>query len=174
MDFDCFAIYQAMTDKSKCASGQSSNEEQPDLFLGILFSDEATLYVSRKVNIEIIHYWSKENPNWCSAKKEQGAERLTISISDHPLFNGIVTPESYLNVLGGCLVSALEQCGVRLRWLTQDGAPPRYELSVRHWPNELFTDRCSGLRGSVKWTPRSPNLNLVDFVAWGYIKSSTE
>jgi hypothetical protein len=30
-------------------------------------------------------------------------------------------------------MSALEQRVDRLKWFVQDGAPPHYALSVRHW-----------------------------------------
>jgi hypothetical protein len=97
MNFGSFAICQTMTDKSKCATGLSSNEEQSDILQGVLFSDEATLYVNWEVNTEHTRYWSQKNPNWCSANKEQGAKRLIVqySISDPSHFNGTAMPESY-------------------------------------------------------------------------------
>jgi hypothetical protein len=50
------------------------------------------------------------------------------------------------------------------------GASPHYAFSVRHWLN--FTERWIGGRGSVEWTPRSPGFKVMDFLLWGYSKSS--
>jgi hypothetical protein len=129
----------------------SSNEANPYFLQGVLFSDEANLYVNGEVNKENSRYWSQENPNWCSAYKESGAKRLIVrhSIWDphvtKPFFNSTATAESYLNMSGGCLMSALEQGADRLKWFMQDGAPPHYALSVRHCYDKHFKDSYSGL-----------------------------
>jgi len=47
----------------------------------------------------------------------------------------------------------------------QDGAPP---ISVL---NERFPDVWIGRGGPKPWPPRSPDLSLLDFFLWEYIKN---
>jgi hypothetical protein len=49
------------------------------------------------------------------------------------------------------------------------GASAHYAFSFRHRLN--FTERWIGGRGSVEWTPRSPDFKLMDFPLWGHSKS---
>ena len=53
----------------------------------------------------------------------------------------------------------------------QDGAPPRFSKEVRAWLNEKFNGRWIGRAGPVSWAPRSPDLTLLDFFLWRYIKT---
>jgi hypothetical protein len=58
-------------------------------------------------------------------------------------FHGTVTGESYLNMLGDCLMAAFDKLGACLKWCMQYGAPQHYALSIHHCPNGHFTDRQS-------------------------------
>jgi hypothetical protein len=37
--------------------------------------------------------------------------------------------------------------------------------------DDIFSDRWTGRRDRVEWTPRSPDLNILDFAFWGLLKS---
>ena len=52
----------------------------------------------------------------------------------------------------------------------QDGAPPHYSLRVRAFLDQTFPQRWIGRRGSIKWSPRSPDLTPMDFFLWGVVK----
>lgn len=56
-------------------------------------------------------------------------------------------------------------------WLQQDGAPPHFGLNVRQFLNDTFHNRWIGRRGPIEWPPRSPDLTLLDFFLWGYLKN---
>ena len=57
-----------------------------------------------------------------------------------------------------------------------NGATPHFSDQVREVLNEHFLDRWMG-RGTAKhpapfpWPPRSPDLTVMDFFFWGYLKS---
>jgi len=53
----------------------------------------------------------------------------------------------------------------------QDGAPPHFSCFVTDVLNERFPDAGIGSGGPIPWPPRSPDLYLLDFFLWGYIKS---
>ena len=53
----------------------------------------------------------------------------------------------------------------------QDGAPPHYANIVRGYLNDTFTNRWIGIAADRMWAPSSPDLVLLDYFAWGFIKS---
>ena len=52
----------------------------------------------------------------------------------------------------------------------QDGAPPHWGLHVCQFFNETFSDRWIGRDGPISWPPRSPDIPLLDFFLWGFVK----
>ena len=52
----------------------------------------------------------------------------------------------------------------------QDGAPPRYAVTVRKLLDEQLPSRWIGRRGPVEWPPQSPDLTPMDFFFWGVVK----
>jgi len=62
---------------------------------------------------------------------------------------------------------------VRLNlWYQQDGALAHNARIVRMFLNQRFPNRWIGRGRPVLWPPRSPDLNLLDFVLWGYVKDA--
>ena len=55
-------------------------------------------------------------------------------------------------------------------YFMQDGAPPHYSLQVRAFLDATFPRRWIGRRGSIEWSPRSPDLTPMDFFLWGVVK----
>ena len=54
---------------------------------------------------------------------------------------------------------------------THDGAPPHVSVDVRNHLNAVYTGRWIGRGGPIPWPTRSPDLNLIDYFLWGYLKS---
>ena len=55
-----------------------------------------------------------------------------------------------------------------------DGAPAHFRREVRELLNARYPDRWIGRGGPITWPARSPDLNVLDFFVWGYIKSLIE
>ena len=55
-----------------------------------------------------------------------------------------------------------------------DGAPPHFSRQVRNILNARFPDRWMGRGGPIIWPARSPDLNVLDYFLWGYIKGLVE
>jgi hypothetical protein len=55
-----------------------------------------------------------------------------------------------------------------------DGAPAYYCKRVREILDNRFPDRWIGRGGPIVWPARSPDLNVLDYFVWGFIKASVE
>jgi hypothetical protein len=153
----------------------------------VMFSDECTFTVTGHANRQNCRYWSRENPHWMREDHTQFPEKVNVwagIIGDHiigPLFiDGNLNGGNYLELLQNYVVPALAnlypnpenpQVPSNLIWFQQDGAPPHYDINVRHYLNRTFPNRWIGRRGSIEWPARSPDLTSLDFFLWGHIKS---
>jgi hypothetical protein len=43
--------------------------------------------------------------------------------------------------------------------------------NFNYWLDDTFSHRWIGRRGPVKWEPRSPDLNPLDFAFWEFLKA---
>lgn len=59
----------------------------------------------------------------------------------------------------------------KLRWFQQDGAPAHNSRAVIQYLNRRFGNRWIGTHGPVRWPPRSPGFNPLDYFLWGLIKN---
>jgi len=55
-------------------------------------------------------------------------------------------------------------------WFQQDDAGPHYGRGVRNLLDTEFFNRWIGRRRQIEWLPCSPNLSLLDYFLWGYLK----
>lgn len=53
----------------------------------------------------------------------------------------------------------------------QEGPPQHYFKKTRNYLTATYPDRSIGLRGPTDWPARSPDLTLLDYFLWGYVKS---
>ncbi|GBM31227.1 hypothetical protein AVEN_193356-1 [Araneus ventricosus] len=67
-------------------------------------------------------------------------------------------------------VKDLPLSDLRNAWFQHDSAPPHKVSSVQQYIRDTFQQQVIGYGGCVEWPPRSPDLNLLDFFLWGYIK----
>lgn len=51
-----------------------------------------------------------------------------------------------------------------------DGAPPHWAMDVCEFLNSTFPNRWFGRDGPTAWSPRSPDITLLDVFLWGYVK----
>jgi hypothetical protein len=52
-----------------------------------------------------------------------------------------------------------------------DGAPAYFSSAVRDVLNNTYHDRWIGRGGAITWTPRSLDLNPLNFYLWGHLKT---
>lgn len=148
----------------------------PNFLNGVMFSDEACFHVSSEVNKQNMRYWSQHNPHWMRDDNVQGSPKVTVwcglwgaRLMGPFFFYESVKGDSYLEMLQQQLIPQLDEIGYKPIWFQQDGAPPHYALKVRKWLSETF-DHWLGRRGTIEWSPRSPDLTPLDFFLWGHLK----
>jgi hypothetical protein len=52
----------------------------------------------------------------------------------------------------------------------QDGAPPYWSLHIQETMTRTFPDHWIGHDGPISWPPRSPDITLLNFFFWEYVK----
>ena len=86
-------------------------------------------------------------------------------------FEGTVTGETYLEILGSSILAAIralyENSDV---FYQQDGAFPHYHRDVRAFLVENLEGHLIGRRGTFGFPPRSPDLTPLDFYLWPSLK----
>ena len=92
------------------------------------------------------------------------------------IFPGRVNGQIYLNFLEHDLEEMLDNLNLQtlrnLRFYQQDGAAPHNSRIVSNYLSQRFPNSWIGTNGPVRWLPRSPCLNPLDYFLWGFIKNS--
>jgi len=92
-------------------------------------------------------------------------------------FPGHLNGRMYAEFIEHHLPNLLEDIPLREREtliFQHDGAPAHYSRRVREILDTHFRDRWIGRGGPIVWPARSPDLNVLDYFVWGYIKASVE
>lgn len=166
-----------------------SGELDPD---DLLFSDEANFHLTGEVNRHNIRCYAKrgENPGFTMERPIQSPK---INVWAGVTVRGVVGPffflqtsvngERYATLLEGNVAGAIDSLYHEAREnetnrdtliFQQDGAPPHF--GGLPWLEENFPGKWMG-RGTRQfpapypWPARSPDLTVMDFWFWGYLKS---
>lgn len=150
----------------------------------IFFTDESCFTRNGVVNFHNLHIWSDENPR--ETRPNSFQRQFSINVWAGIIGNCMIGPielpqrlngDSYLLFLRETLPPLLENIPLITRmsmFYMHDGAPPHFAVPVREYLNQRYPNRWIG-RGDdapVKWPPRSPDINPVDFYLWGHLKES--
>lgn len=146
----------------------------------VIWSDECHISSDGMFNRNNIRYWSDENRHVTLARQRQGRYGFNISCFVlggkfvYHIFNGTLNSQRYLDILNMCLPQLLDNIPLaRLRdiYFQQDGAPCHNSDMIRNYLDENFPKQWLGTRGPIHWPPRSPDLSILDYFLWGYIKN---
>lgn len=154
--------------------------DNPYFVSSVLWTDEAIFTRDGITNFRNLHHYSLNNPHVKRSRRFQ--HRFSINIwggifNGHLLelqeLNNRMNANSYRDFLENHLYDLLEDIPLNIRqqmYFQQDGAPPHNGRFVTEWLNNNFHDRWIGRFGPVRWPPRSPDLNPLDFFLWGFLK----
>ncbi|GBM38319.1 hypothetical protein AVEN_158348-1 [Araneus ventricosus] len=105
--------------------------------------------------------------HWTVSQRLSVMQRCAVAGDDAtPPAESTVTSNIYLDMLHLYAVPQFPE-GVIFQ---QDGAPPQYGNIVREFLDTTFPQRWIGRGAVIAWPPRSPDITLLDFYFWGYVK----
>ena len=145
----------------------------------IVFSDECHFSLSGRVNKQNCRIWGTERPQvvyeapqsapsimvWCAISEKE-------VIGPYFFENENVTGDTYKRMLRYYAFPRLRDYPESMIF-QQDGAPPHFALTVRHYLDFKLPNRWIGRAGPISWPARSPDLTPCDYFLWGYIKDNT-
>ena len=145
----------------------------------IIMSDEATFHLSGVVNKQNCRIWGEQNPHtFVEYQRDSPKVNVWCAVSQNKIYGPFffaektITAGSYLDMLENFFYPQLESDGILSTcYFQQDGAPPHYATIVRDSLNAVFFNRWIGRKGPFNWAARSPDLTVLDFWLWGYVKS---
>ncbi|EFN80241.1 hypothetical protein EAI_05895, partial [Harpegnathos saltator] len=115
-------------------------DDNNQFFTWICFSDETIFELNGSVNRYNLRYWTDENPHWTRDYHTQYLQKINVWAGifsnsiigsfflDGNLLQNRVVP-AIRNIVGDAFGHVLFQ---------QDGAPPHFDLNVRHFLHETF------------------------------------
>lgn len=166
-----------------CETMLRRQRQDPEFFNKILWTDESRFERTGLFNIHNYHTWATENPH--AVRDSSFQHRFSVNMWSGILNGELIGPfelpsrlnaEAYNNFLKNDLPLLLEEVNLELRRtmvIQNDGAPCHYATQVRNYLNETYPNRWIGRNGPIRWPPRSPDLNPIDFFIWGYYKEIT-
>lgn len=86
---------------------------------------------------------------------------------------GTIEWTTFLEFLQNAFRDLIEPLPLETRlnmYFLHDGAPPHFSVAVREHLNNVYPNRWIGRGGPIDWPPRFPDLRLMDFFLWGYLK----
>ncbi|KAL6267983.1 hypothetical protein P5V15_001055 [Pogonomyrmex californicus] len=106
------------------------------------------------------------NPHWMNDLRTQYSRKLNVQagfcerdIIGLFFIDGNLNVTIYLNLVQNEVIRAIENIfngNIQNIWFQQDGAGPHFVIAVRH--------------GQIEWPPTSPELSLLDYFLWRYLK----
>jgi hypothetical protein len=168
--YDYFCKTQEMCDSDK------------NLMDRLVFSDEATLHLSGKVNRHNIRIWRSEDPHE-TVQHERDSPKVNVfcAMSKGKIYGPFFFAEAtvngiaYLDLLTEWFLPQLIEDENNFI-LQQDGAQPHFDTEVRKFLNDNFPRRWIGRASRdgkplIHWPPRSPGITPLDFFLWGCVKN---
>ncbi|XP_070529987.1 uncharacterized protein [Cardiocondyla obscurior] len=157
------------------------DETFPD---NILWSDEAIFTPNGIFNSKNFIMWQHQNPH--AVRQCAFQFRWKLNVWAGIIGNRVIGPyflpprldgERYAQFLENHLPILLEELPLQMQQtmiFQHDGAPPHYSRHARMVLDRHFPDRWIGRNGPISWPARSPDLNVLDYFVWGYIKNRVE
>ncbi|GBL92253.1 hypothetical protein AVEN_35809-1 [Araneus ventricosus] len=143
----------------------------------LIFNNESTFHISRKVNQYNSRIWGTEKPSTVNEHERDSAKvNVFCATSSRKLYGPFffsersVTSNVYLDMLEVWLMTQLDPDSMDYIF-QQDGAPLHWSTEVRTFLNQHLPKRWIGRSGDgdevfCSWLPRSPDLTPCNFFLW--------
>lgn len=150
------------------------NQEDPEFWRKVIWSDEASFTNNGIFNRHNAHYWSTQNLHLTKPSNFQIVWKFNVWVG--LINNQLIGPVVYDQNLNAAFYSQnilpfleenyldnLPLATLREIYFMQDGAPPHNARVVDRLLSVIFEDRWIGNSGPIRWPARSPDLNPLDF-----------
>lgn len=146
----------------------------------VIWSDESFISSTGIFNRKNNRFWSNQNNFVTFERQQQGRFGFNVSCFIlggrlvYHIFDGNLNGARYIEILDTCLPQLLDNiplAQLRNIYFQQDGAPCHNTNLVRDYLNEKFRNQWIGNNGPVRWPARSPDLSVLDFFLWGFLKN---
>lgn len=147
----------------------------------IIWTDESNFHRNGIFNKRNTHYWDDENPRVIVEARAQVRFSINVWIGvvgnrilGPHFYDGTLTQDRYLLFLQNEFQDYLDNLPLAARqnlWFQHDGAPAHNGGQVTNFLNNEFAQNWIGNRGPVLWPARSPDLSVLDFFVWGFLKN---
>lgn len=143
----------------------------------IIFSDECTFTTNGVPSSQNCRYWSRGNPHYVVNSRRQYFGKLNVwcavsyelGIIGPFVIEGRLNQQTYLQILQR-FVDELPLNIRRSHYFQQDGCPAHSTQMITDWLNNQFVERWFGRMSVTSWPARSPDLSIMDFFVWGWVK----
>ena len=156
----------------------------PQFLWKLLFTNEAMFTRDGIFNFHNLHIWAHANPHVIRETRYQSTFSINVraGITGDWLIGPVRLPErltgpmyrEFLERLTrDILPDVLDDVPLQLpvgMWFMHIGAPPHFIGIARQYLNDHYSGRRIGRNGPVAWSPRSPDLNPIDFYLLGHVK----
>ena len=158
--------------------------EDADFLQNFVTSDEAIFSLNSEANKKnVINYarYGNGHPEGHVVQHTQGAGHVMVWLG--LLGNGRVLgpyfieerldQREYLRIVRYHVVERdlrNQEVDRGLLWWQQDGAPAHTSVVAINYLQGQFPGKVISKLGDIPWPPRSPDLAILDFFAWGYLK----
>lgn len=146
----------------------------------VIWSDEAFISSAGIFNRQNTRHWYQENQNIIFEREQQGRFGFSVScfILDtkiiYRIYEGGLSGQLYLQILQDVIPELLDDvplAHINSIFFQQDGAPSHNSRLVRPFLDNHFGGRWIGTQGPIRWPARSPDLTILDFFLWSYLKN---
>lgn len=154
--------------------------QDPNFSRKVIWSDESYISSAGLFNRHNTRHWSDENQHVNVSRERQGRFGFSIACFilgtkvKYHIYQENLTANRYLEILQNILPELLDDVPLAQRnqiYFQQDGAPAHNSRIVRRFLEDHFPEHCITTHGPVRWPPRSPDLSMLDFFLWAYIKN---
>ena len=155
--------------------------ENDNYFSRICWTDEAIFTRDGVFNFHNCHHYSLENPHVSRVQNSQ--VRFQVMIWAGVMDRTVIGPHEFLQSVNGerytqfldedleNLLRVVPEENRQDMIFMQDGAPGHYARAARNWLDRNFPGNWIGRGGPTGWPPRSPDLTVMDFFVWGFLKN---
>lgn len=164
-----------------CRTLLAFTENDPRFLKHICWTDESKFDQDGITNYHNLHHWAVENPHCIRPVNSQRRFSINVwcGIIDNTLlgpffYEGNLNQVNYLEFLTTRFEEYLNNAvaiNQRRNVIFQhDGAPAHTANTVSRYLGQRF-ETWIGNNGPIRWPPRSPDLTVLDYFLWGYLKS---